>query len=365
MTLASRLAVALLAASAAAGCGGPMLYYRATAERPRLDYRGVLTWISFSPDGDRLLGLFSGQLAVWDPATGRLVRQVDSAAAVREALPALDGHEPTVLAVAPDGRSLATADEKAAVVWDYPSLRPRLWLPCGKKGSALRYSPDGAVLVLIDVPHFEGMRLTLARDFPPRYFRAADGRPIEGPRTPGYVCELIFTPDGRKLMIEFTRQAQSQEPGPGETEGFRVFDWTPEGKVVPRPTAFGSAKTTFAAGGRLLCSGTGVYDANTFRNVEGFRAPTGWGDYFGGAWAASPDGRWVATGASGPPRKYLFPFWKEYYTDSAILLWEADTKRLVEAHEGWSDPIAFSPDGKTFAVGVRGRLTLFDVAGTK
>jgi RNA polymerase sigma factor (sigma-70 family) len=106
----------------------------------------------FAADGRRLAALPAGQapapgrqgpaaasVFLWDQGSGRLVRR-------------LGGLTPmsAPVALAPDGRTLATAGQDGAVVvWEIATGKERVRLQTGVDGplTALVYSPDGALLV--------------------------------------------------------------------------------------------------------------------------------------------------------------------------------------------------------------------------
>lgn len=93
--------------------------------------------IQFSPDGAHLVGTADGAARIWDVATGGQVRSLSGADAM------------FVARLSPDGRILATADEKSNIaLWDANSGDLlHAWTAHTGRINALLFSPDGARLV--------------------------------------------------------------------------------------------------------------------------------------------------------------------------------------------------------------------------
>src|SRR5262249_57686519 len=94
--------------------------------------------VAVAPDGKALAGAADKAICFWDAATGQVVRQ-------------LDGHDGKIksLDFSPDGKFLASAgssdaDGKPVRVWDVAAGRERLPIETGGEYyDSVRFSPDG------------------------------------------------------------------------------------------------------------------------------------------------------------------------------------------------------------------------------
>ncbi len=309
-----------------------------------------------SPDGALLaVGTSGGTVSLYDTASGR------------ERVLAKDRAAVSGLSFAPDGRALAAVHANGkARVWDVSDGRQIQTF--GLRSPSFEYcvlGPRGETLVLGGQPDYRRVSLYRAGQADPlvrglttslgrvacspdgRWFVAADGIEVvfwdavtgkPGGRFPsqeGGVYAMAFSPDSTRL-------------GMGGFEGLvTVWDLAAQ-KPVLRLKGHTARVTSlrFGADGTSLISGAEDGTAKLWelaapeasRNLvppEGGYTP----------WLAySPDGRWLAVG--GRPAQ----------------LWDAATRRpgprLVPAVRG-----AFSPDGKTLALGDwDGRVYLCDVA---
>jgi WD40 repeat protein len=305
----------------------------------QLPSAGQNSHVSFSPDSRRLVvathdGLLSrrlpGQVAIWDPATGRKLRVLaERPAGFRAAvfspdgrriagdwdntvklwdaetgreLATLTGHQDAVtrLAWSPDGSRLASASADRTVrVWPVdrdgsPGHEPPLMLT-GHAGTVagLAFAPDGARLA------------SASRDGTVHVWDATTGAEIH--RLIGHaktVTALAYGPDGHLLASA------------GEDQTFRVWDpatgrevWHlpggPPGIKVPgdpaAPAVAGEASTVmdlaFSPDGRRLATinafgSVRLWDVNTAQEAISLRRPFSQG----ASVAFSPDGRFLVGG---------------------------------------------------------------------
>jgi WD40 repeat protein/predicted Ser/Thr protein kinase len=273
----------------------------------------------FSPDGRLLVSVGEdAKVIVWDFAR-------------RQRLATLDAHTAavTALAFSPDGKWFATGDANSTViVWDAAR-----WTAVTTLGHHLRYvgglafSPDGRMLAS-----------TSGADLPPgRTILWAVGswqKLREWPTGVDY-SELLFTPDGRRLMLSTSCSTWDVDTGRRLDDGFN--EW-------------GGNWAAFSPGGRRLVGvGMGGSGTVTFSDFTRRKLLARYSVHQdnGRAGAYSPDGRFVVTGAED------------------IVLWDAKTQTKLARFEYpaivWS--LAFSPDGRWLvSTHGDGAIMLWDVA---
>jgi eukaryotic-like serine/threonine-protein kinase len=141
--------------------------------------------LDLSPDGRWLAtGTWQGSLVkVWDVRGGEPARDlpVDGSADV---------------AFSPDGRRLLTASWKEHTLWDTSTWRPLVRIPRSQSGSlpgVAAFSPDGRLLAVIRT-----RSMVQLVDVETGQEQAT----LEEPE-PGSVCGMVFSPDGRRLVVTF------------------------------------------------------------------------------------------------------------------------------------------------------------------
>ncbi len=226
--------------------------------------------LALAPDGRFLVtGCRDGDVRLWEPRTGRLVRK-------------LGGHEGVVraVAVARDGHTVASlARDRALHVWDLAADEPlRRWTVLPRHAETVRFSPDGKLLATQGsegVTRLWGVAtagplLSLESRWPGRPALAfspvgaglvtADDGPrglvvwdpalgwrLRGIDTgPGFPLALAFSPDGRTLAVSHSSgSVRLVEMISGRERG--RFSCPEE---TPGPAAF-------VAGGRVLAWAAG------------------------------------------------------------------------------------------------------------
>jgi len=291
--------------------------------------------VTFSPDGRTVAsGDRYFNIALWDVATGRLLRTLEGHAAYAYA--AIPSHRiGSHLAFSPDGSLLATGGgsiKKSGFLGDMLRMGIGKWQSpvdvfdvesgrllhtlAGHRGSTAVYcvafTPDGSILA----SGGDGIRLW---DVPSRrLLRTLKCR---------WVMSVAFSPDGRLLASN----------GDGDSiELWEVFSNLHRRLKGHRKSA---RSVAFNPDGRLLASGSGdksikIWDVVTGRQVRTLKGHTGAVESV----AFSPDGRLLASGSE----------------DYTIKLWDVSTGRLLRTLEGHGDDVesvAFSPDGRMLASG--------------
>ena len=354
---------------AAAG-GGVVLWDVAARRRLVLNplpvKEGYVKSITFSPDGKFLAATYSlGSgvgVALCDVAARRRLTE--------DVLPVKDGQVVSV-AFSPDGKILAAGYHHetpssrgvdGVVLWDTVARRRLAQDPLPVKEGAVRsvaFSPDGKTLAAgYGVGDGGGVVLW---DVAARSRLTDEPLPVKE----GQVFSVAFSPDGRTLAGEYRVDF-----------GVDVVLWDVAARqrltadpLSVREVYVGS--TTFSPGGRTLAAGFStrglsgeggvvLWDAAASWRLAEDRLPVKEGRVESVAF--SPDGKTLAAG---------------YHRESpysrgvgGVVLWDTATRRRLAEDplpvgEGSVRSVAFSPDGKTLAVGFRvgngGGVVLWDV----
>ncbi|MBM3994425.1 MAG: hypothetical protein FJ303_09775 [Planctomycetes bacterium] len=289
-----------------------------------------LTGLVLSPDNKRLAAISAdGQVLVWEPTSGKILRQWDSK---------LTGD--VVLAFAPDGRTLITASspvrfwnsEAGDLLFELPtkSIDPPV---------AIAMSPDGNTLAL-------GMHSTAVE-----LWDLKERKNVGAFKYPGALHALAWSPDGKKLAAG---------------GGARIVVWDPQAREVyksfnvkegPAPTfptvktlVFAPNSTTLAAGG--FDAITRLYNLNAMNPTEAREQRTCEGHVSAiYSLAFSRDGRTLITGSF----------------DKTVRLWEAFSGKQISvfnAHRGEIGGVAISRDGRSaFSAGADAVIYQWDVPG--
>ncbi len=278
-----------------------------------LGYR-VRDTAAWSPDGRRLAwGDEDGTLKVWNVATG------DEVLAVPRRSPFYSGTRS--LAWSPDGQRLAatTTGFREITIWDLASRQPRTLTGHKAEAVAVGWSPDGRLA-------------SLARDYTVIIWNPETGDPVQAlttaaPQLDQYAwVTLHWRRGGRELVTSC------------HLVGSEMRFWDLEKKKVTRTLPM--AAHSWSPDGRSFANAAGIFDAATGKQERALGIPRHVLHSHRVIW--SPDGQRLAV------------------TDGNMTIKFLNAAGLEATHNfhGRTEPLAWAPDGKQFAVGG----TIWDLA---
>jgi WD40 repeat protein len=260
--------------------------------------------LAFAPDGKRLAGAVGPTVVLWDTATTKELRALQT---------------PTVRSVvfSPDGKLLAAGDDDGTIrLWDPASGKEvRAWSAHRGGVEAVAFSPDSRCLA------------SGGHDANVRIWEAATGQECHccGGHLEA-VFSVAFAPDGRSVAsgsgdqtyrVWDVRSGRATEPMPGHS----------------RPVSF----VGFTEGSRTLLSAGQDGMFRTWDVARGLEVRHWSGPALRSAVALLPDGKTVAAGGDG---------------DHPLTVWDVAQGRLLRQQR--SSPfsergLAYSPDGRLLA----------------
>jgi WD40 repeat protein len=278
------------------------------------------------PDGSELVvGDLTGQIDVWNVATGRVARRLPDAPDSRGSL--------VCLAISPDGRLVAAGEghcDIRVLRIDDGEVARRITCPFRLDGGwmkGLAWAPDGGSLFA------DGSGMIVCR------VNLTDGKTawdVNDENMPWFAP----TPDGRYVVTALWDGVQFLDASTGaESRTVRVAMTHEQGPVGPLAWSPDGNHLALGIGGGIVvvCDRTGQ-ELRRFAAAERRRRPAGSASaddpYRVEALAFSPDGKWLVSGAG----------------DLSVRVWEAASGKQVvrfDGHDGAVRQVAVAADGRS------------------
>jgi len=262
----------------------------------------LITSANFSPDGKLVvmatgdrnrqgqpgLGTYSGDVRIWDTATGKQVGEPMQ-------------HRSGVWSAnfGPDGTCILTTSGDAAQVWDGATRKPLLYLKIDDDsvyGPKAVFSPDGKSILTVGGDEVQMLS-------------SSTGLQFREPMRPNYgAVSANFSSDGKRIIITSGKDAQVWDTATGKQIGetskivnLRSANLSPDGARIITVGATGVKYSP--DGGRVVDLGPQGIQMWDVASSMPLGEPI---TYNGGICNAvfSPDGRWIIANADG-----AFSFW--------------------------------------------------------
>ena len=293
--------------------------------------------IVYSPDGKTIATAGGTEAHLWDAVTGKHKTTVKDNQG---------GFKFNSLAYSPDGKTIATAGGTMAHLWNIVEVKHKTTL----KGHtddiySVGYSPDGKTIA------------TGGADGKVHLWDAVTGK--HKTTLKGYthqIYSIVYSPDGTTLAVASGNRVHLHNASTGKNknmlEGHLYGRWgyvdsiaySPDGKTIAT-----------ASKGEVR-----FWDAETGRHTVTLKEHTLSLDFF--TFTYSPDGKTIATAIADPLARHSH--------EGIVLLWDAITGVRKEAFDYdfvdtfdslcFVKSLAYSPNGKTIAVVIGGKVYFSD-----
>jgi RNA polymerase sigma factor (sigma-70 family) len=317
--------------------------------------RSGVAAFAFSADSRRLAGYREGVVRVWDVETGKELVAYEEA----------HRQPPSFVALLAGGTAVTGGDDGTVRVWDSATGKQRQRFEVTSDWvRAVAVSPDGRWLATSELGDQHAVRLWDLRKSRAVYRLAGHGR-LGGRRA------LAFTPDSKRLASwgddMYLRLWDVQKGKAVEEHELR-----PDGEAVPdEDDSVGRLRNPLGEGvfsrdaSLLLLERHAFFVFDVKTGKQKTKAANEGGSVFG--LTVSPDGKYLLVSTWGKQRSVRLNDGQTRYTpgEPFACLYEVATGKVVrriDLPKEQIGPVAFSADGMTFAVGMRGRIRLYTTA---
>jgi WD40 repeat protein/tRNA A-37 threonylcarbamoyl transferase component Bud32 len=338
-----------------------------------LDHPQLVTALAFHPDGHELLtGCRDGRVRRWNVASGELIEPVMIHYRPEDNPPKgwSPGRGISGLAYHPSGQTFASSGYDGFVrVWDAATpSEPVMEVYQSRFLSAIAFNPVGD-----DNLAASGYAWDI------KFWNTRTGRCTKKFAFPGLVEHLDFDPAGERLLVSTMQEHFAQQfdcattkaigPRLAHFETVHCAKYSPSGKWIATASADHTARIwdaatglpvgpplehrsevrTIAFGGDddMVLSGCSDGGVRVWRRACGSDLHTLKHRAWVRSAAFAPDNESVVTGVSGIPGDL-----------GKVTLWNARTGEVIGptfSRQGWTQGVAFSPDGKTVYAANHGR----------
>lgn len=190
----------------------------------------------------------------------------------------------------------------------------------------------------------------------------ADGNTVASRRYEGWVVNVAFDPEGRRLAVASAETGLLHGPTPTGTATLSLWDWRKDREIARAAAPHVLDSLAFSPDGTVLAAGGWDGSLYLLQTAAGGAPRVLKHDHAVRAIAFSPDGRRLAVGTGGgdPETPALLR--------GATVLWDLDeeSRTTLRQQAGWTGAVAFSPDGRHLAaVDQDGRIGIWRRSGLR